>query len=685
MQSTSVSFLSFLLSLPALLAPAAGWAHQDPVGCSSTGASLTIETFRADRRTALSVRPGATECETISYRVRLAKPPQDTVCAFEQGSLTIRTPDGIEHDLTPRGPEGQSLIPCLGGGIQDPDLAAPAGGCELSVFEFESGFVDYQVRLEDVTGGSVVASARYGGGLLHINPSNLPNSANATTAIPVRVTACPADTECRDNFCSPELGDGVRRGLCTFTDLAGAVCRPALDVCDAAETCVAGSPACPEDVLAPAGAICRAGSGDACDPDETCDGGGAACPPDVVRPPGVVCRPGSGDACDPDETCPGTSGEPCPPDAIAPVTLTCRPATGACERDETCPGLSGAPCPPDGMQPVGAPCEADGEPCTIEACDGSGRCVFFEDSTAPECATDCGAGVTAPCEVSVDFPPGTYDDLQRAVDTASDGATLTVSGRCTGPIEVFGRRNLTIEGSPPSAERASLCAGDNGGPGPGDLVSTIVFGARPPPGTGEEILTIERSRGITVRNLNIVDGGGACVALKRTAKSLLDCNCVARCVHGVRVHTSLGGDVVAHNLVENHLEDGILLRAGTTGATIAANTVRRNADDGVEANASHGNLIDGNVVIGNGRDGIELNRSHANVVLRNEVRTNGTDPATDAGIELESADDNDVGGPADGSEGNLVRDNADGATDEAACRSGSGNVGVNLPPSSPCR
>jgi parallel beta-helix repeat protein len=682
MQSTSVSSL---LSLLAILVPAAGWAHQDPVGCSSTGGSLVIETFRADRTTPLPVRPGAAECETISYRVTLAKPPQDTVCAFEQGSLTIRTPDGIEHDLTPRGPEGESLIPCLGGSVQDPDLVAPAGGCDLSVFEFESGVVDYRVRPEDVTAGSVVASARYSGGLLHINPSNLSNSANATTAIPVRVTACSADTECRDNFCSPELGDGVRRGLCTFTDLAGSVCRPALDVCDTPETCVAGSPACPDDVFAPAGMICRPGSGDACDPDETCDGSGAGCPPDVIQPPTVVCRPGSGDTCDPDETCPGASGAPCPPDALEPPTAVCRPAAGACDRDETCPGLPGAPCPPDGMQPVGTPCDADGEDCSIDGCDESGRCVFLEDSMAPECVADCGAGVTAPCAVTVDFPPGSYDDLQRAVDAASDGATLRVSGRCTGPVEVFGRRNLTIEGEPPSPERASLCTGDNGGPGPGDLVSTIVFGAPARPGTGEEVLTIERSRGITVRNLNVVDGASACVALKRTAKSLLDCNCVARCAHGVRVHTSLGGDVVAHNLVADHLEDGILLRAGTTGATVFSNTVQRNADDGVETNASHGNLIDGNVVTGNGRDGIELHRSHANVVLRNEVRMNGSNPGTDAGIELESADDNDIGGAADGSESNLVRDNADGATDEVACRSGSGNVGVNVPPSSLCR
>lgn len=126
-------------------------AHQDPVGCNSTGIALSLGVFRADGTT--PVGSGTLEDgEKIVYRATLSKPVG--ACAFEGGHITITPPSGGAVDVTPTGG-----VPCVGG-------TAPS--CVSSV---DSKNVDYTVAWNDELNISaqkrVRASARYADGTTH--------------------------------------------------------------------------------------------------------------------------------------------------------------------------------------------------------------------------------------------------------------------------------------------------------------------------------------------------------------------------------------------------------------------------------------------------------------------------------------------------------------------------------------
>jgi hypothetical protein len=194
---------------------------------------------------------------------------------------------------------------------------------------------------------------------------------------------CPADvvtaggTTCRagsGDLCDPdEACSGDPGEACPADTLlsAGTVCRGAVDLCDAAEACsgVAQQP-CPADVPAAAGTVCRAATGD-CDLAESCDGSALACPADQLRPAGSECR-GAAGVCDVAETCDGTSPA-CPGDSLAAAGTECRASSGECDPAESCSG-SDVDCPSDVFAPSGTTCTDEGDPCTLDECDGAGAC-----------------------------------------------------------------------------------------------------------------------------------------------------------------------------------------------------------------------------------------------------------------------------------------------------------------------
>src|SRR5207253_10841578 len=96
------------------------------------------------------------------------------------------------------------------------------------------------------------------------------------------------------------------------------------------------------------------------------------------------------------------------------------------------------------------------------------------EAIVPESAcNDCGSTTSEPCAVTVTARKATdrvFDDLQQAVDSAPKGATITVTGRCTGPILIQGRSDLTLRGIAP-ADTRSGCPAE--GLRPGDLTSTV--------------------------------------------------------------------------------------------------------------------------------------------------------------------------------------------------------------------
>ena len=151
------------------------------------------------------------------------------------------------------------------------------------------------------------------------------------------------------------------------------------DFCDQPESCtgVPGATCPADDAPTKINVVCRAGSGDVCDPDERCTGvPGQGCPADVVANPSTVCRVGSGDVCDPSETCTAIPGQPCPANVVSPASTVCRAAAGVCDVAEQCTGSAGQSCPTDGKAAASTPCDEDNDVCTVDACDGSGACVF---------------------------------------------------------------------------------------------------------------------------------------------------------------------------------------------------------------------------------------------------------------------------------------------------------------------
>ena len=195
------------------------------------------------------------------------------------------------------------------------------------------------------------------------------------------------------NVCRTGSGDlcdqnetctGVPGEGCPADDAPGntvVVCRVGSvgDFCDQNEMCtgVPGATCPADDAPGKINVICRAGSGDICDPEERCTGvPGQGCPAQIVAPPTTVCRVGSGDICDPNETCTAVPGQPCPANVVAPPSTVCRAAAGVCDVADQCTGVAGQQCSADAKQPASTPCNVDNDVCTVDACNGSGACVF---------------------------------------------------------------------------------------------------------------------------------------------------------------------------------------------------------------------------------------------------------------------------------------------------------------------
>jgi hypothetical protein len=141
------------LALLTLVRGSATRAHMDPAGppgCSATGVSIVLQAFRADQLTPIDLSQSISTCETLCFRTVLGKPQNNSVCAFEDGTLTITTPDGQLHDVTPAGG-----IPCLGG--------TNGTFCNPSVVSITSTFVCYTVREQDIDEslGILLATTRY--------------------------------------------------------------------------------------------------------------------------------------------------------------------------------------------------------------------------------------------------------------------------------------------------------------------------------------------------------------------------------------------------------------------------------------------------------------------------------------------------------------------------------------------
>ncbi|HOX47521.1 MAG TPA: hypothetical protein PK668_28265 [Myxococcota bacterium] len=297
---------------------------------------------------------------------------------------------------------------------------------------------------------------------------------------------CPGSLPCESGFCvdgvccNSACGGGATddcmacsvaagapsNGYCQHLSDAAAptvVCRPASDVCDAAETCTSLHMECPYDDLRPSSFVCRAAGG-ACDLAETCTGGAAACPPDGFLPPTQVCRISAG-ACDLAETCTGT-GVDCPLDGFLPALTGCRPAAGVCDLPEACTG-AGADCPPDGFLPADAECRGAAGVCDLpESCTGTGADCPLDGFTPASVECRASSGVCDLPEAcsggSADCPPDGF--LPASTECRAAAGVCDLAESCSGssaacPGDAYQLQTVQCRPSAGICDLAESCTG----------------------------------------------------------------------------------------------------------------------------------------------------------------------------------------------------------------------------------
>jgi hypothetical protein len=207
---SAVGALGFVFVLSAL--PAG--ADVDPGGCTDNGGGISLAAFRSDGTTNIG---GGTviDGESIKYKATLfAAPPPN--CAFEGGTWTLTTPDGVVHAL--------GAVPRVGG---------------TGVASFASALIPYTVTHANEGVGAtrhVDASTAYSGGNSHADASDATAgpTLGASKVVPVIhtpvvttdihdaghgiVLSVPAGTTVHDSAAVTGEGGGpVPAGTVTFT------------------------------------------------------------------------------------------------------------------------------------------------------------------------------------------------------------------------------------------------------------------------------------------------------------------------------------------------------------------------------------------------------------------------------------------------------------------------------------
>ncbi len=357
--------------------------------------------------------------------------------------------------------------------------------------------------------------------------------------------------------CDQGGANGTAGSCCTSSCQfrgAGQECRGLAGACDQAEVCTGASGTCPADIFLGTGVICRAASaGMDCDEDEVCAGGTPNCPADGVKPNGTLCR-ASGGVCDPQEVCNGSSklcpsdgkstalcrgaagvcdlaefcdgvNNNCPTDIFKTSATPCRPGVDVCDQTENCPG--GAPdCPADGVKPNGTSCTSDGNPCTVDQCDGVGTaCTHPAGNAGATCRADTGEcdvaelcdGSNSACPADDFEPSGTVctDDGNPCSVDECDGAN-----NCTHPAGNAGvecRAASVAE----DCDEAELCDGSS---------TTCPVDAYKPSGTpcssDSNVCTVDECNGLTFACQHPAGNAGVeC----RAASTGLDCDEAEQC------------------------------------------------------------------------------------------------------------------------------------------------------------
>ena len=262
---------------------------------------------------------------------------------------------------------------------------------------------------------------------------------NPSTGMCEEQADAPSGTDCENDgdLCTAELCDG--NGMCADSPGDDVTCAPADPPCEGGELCNPSTGLCEEQPDAPSGTDCE-NDGDLCTA-ELCDGNGmcADSPGDDVTcapadPPcegGELCNPSTG-MCE--EQADAPSGTNCENDGDLCTAelcdgngacvdspgddVTCAPADPPCDGGEVCVPSTGV-CEPLPDAPAGTSCQADGDPCTIDVCDGFGDCMSIGEACGACCMTDgtCADGLTsAQCVASSGLFNGIGSECEGDVD-----------------------------------------------------------------------------------------------------------------------------------------------------------------------------------------------------------------------------------------------------------------------------
>lgn len=150
LRNLSVVAVSAIAILGFVYAYQIAHADIDPPGCTATGGSIILTTLRADGVTPVGGGT-VTDGELVKYKATLGS-LASPVCAFQGGTWTLTTPDGVVHVITPGGG-----VPRIGG---------------TGVASLDSTLISYTVvhsnEIVDTT-RHIDASTLYSGGISHKN------------------------------------------------------------------------------------------------------------------------------------------------------------------------------------------------------------------------------------------------------------------------------------------------------------------------------------------------------------------------------------------------------------------------------------------------------------------------------------------------------------------------------------
>ena len=252
-------------------------------------------------------------------------------------------------------------------------------------------------------------------------------------------------------------------------------CRAAAGECDLAESCNGAQATCPADAKKTSGTACTADT-NPCTLDQ-CDGTNVTCQHPAGNA-GATCRASAG-TCDVVETCTGLSTT-CPADAFSSSSTSCRGAAGECDLQENCTGSTAA-CPADARKPNGTACSSDGNPCTLDRCDGTNvTCQHPAGNAGATCRAAAGVcDVAETCTGTTTACPA--DAKSTALCRASAGS-CDVAENCDGvnddcPANAFQSSSVTCRASAGDCDVAENCTGA-GAACPADAVRPNTFQCR---------------------------------------------------------------------------------------------------------------------------------------------------------------------------------------------------------------